>query len=84
VGQLPEYYTADEIRTWLYAPHPQLACARAIDLISQNRSEDALRILDRLDVDVYLQLLAAKGSARDYRLLDALCSNNPPRCVSIT
>jgi transcriptional regulator with XRE-family HTH domain len=54
VGRLREYYTADEIRMWLYARHPQLAGARAIDLISQNRSEDVLRILDRLDVDVYL------------------------------
>ncbi len=54
VGRLREYYAADEIRTWLYARHPQLAGARAIDLINQNRSEDVLRVLDRLDADVYL------------------------------
>ena len=54
VGRLREYYTADEIRTWLYARHPQLGGARAIDLIIQNRSEDVLRLLDRLDADVYL------------------------------
>lgn len=54
VGRLREYYTADEIRTWLYARHPQLDGARAIDLINQNRSEDVLRVLDRLDADVYL------------------------------
>jgi transcriptional regulator with XRE-family HTH domain len=54
VGRLREYYTADEIRTWLYARHPQLGGARAIDLINQNRSEDVLRVLDRLDADVYL------------------------------
>lgn len=54
VGRLREYYTADEIRTWLCARHPQLGGARAIDLINQNRSEDVLRVLDRLDTDVYL------------------------------
>ena len=54
VGRLREDDTADEIRTWLYARHPQLAGARAIDLINQNRSEDVLRVLDRLDADVYL------------------------------
>jgi len=54
VGRLREYYTADEIRTWLYARHPQLGGKRAIDLINQNRSEDVLRVLDRLDADVYL------------------------------
>jgi hypothetical protein len=54
VGRLREYYTAGEIRTWLYARHPQLDGARAIDLINQNRSEDVLRVLDRLDADVYL------------------------------
>lgn len=54
VGRLNEYYTADEIRTWLYARHPQLDGVRAIDLINQNRSEEVLRILDRLDADVYL------------------------------
>lgn len=54
VGRLQEYYTADEIRTWLYARHPQLEGARAIDLINQNRSEEVLRILDRLDAEAYL------------------------------
>ena len=54
VERLRDYYTAEEIRIWLYARHPQLNGARAIDLINQNRSEDILRILDRLDADVYL------------------------------
>jgi transcriptional regulator with XRE-family HTH domain len=54
VGRLQEYYTADEIRTWLYARHPQLEGARAIDLINQNKSEEVLRILDRLDAETYL------------------------------
>ena len=54
VGRLREYYSADEIRTWLYARHPQLAGERAIDLINQNRSENVLRVIDRLDAEVYL------------------------------
>jgi uncharacterized protein (DUF2384 family) len=54
VGRLGDYYRPDEIRVWLYAPHPQLEGARAIDLINQNRSADVLRILDRLDAEVYL------------------------------
>jgi transcriptional regulator with XRE-family HTH domain len=54
VDRLQEYYTAEEIRTWLYARHPQLNGERAIDLINQNRSEDVLRVLDRLDAEVYI------------------------------
>lgn len=54
VQRLAEYYTADEIRVWLYARHPQLDGQRAIDVINQNRSEEVLRILDRLDSDVFL------------------------------
>jgi hypothetical protein len=54
VGQLREYYASGEIRTWLYARHPQLGGARAIDLLNQSRSEDVLAVLDRLDADVYL------------------------------
>jgi transcriptional regulator with XRE-family HTH domain len=54
VGRLRDYYTPDEIRTWLFARHPQLAGGRAIDSITQNRSEDVLRVLDRLDAEVYL------------------------------
>jgi transcriptional regulator with XRE-family HTH domain len=54
VGRLEEYYSANEIRAWLYARHPQLEGARAIDLINQGRSEEVLRVLDRLDAAVYL------------------------------
>ncbi len=54
VGRLEEYYTPEEIRIWLYARHPQLDGERAIDLISQNRSEEVLRVLERLDAEVYV------------------------------
>lgn len=54
VGRLGEYYSPDEIRAWLYARHPQLNGERAIDLIRQNRSEEVLGILERLDADAYV------------------------------
>jgi transcriptional regulator with XRE-family HTH domain len=54
VNRLSEYYAPDEIRTWLYARHPQLDGSRAIDLINSNSSEQVLRILDRLDADAFL------------------------------
>jgi uncharacterized protein (DUF2384 family) len=54
VGRLSEYYTADEIRVWLFALHPQLENERAIDLVNSNRSVEVLRILDRLDADAFL------------------------------
>jgi uncharacterized protein (DUF2384 family) len=54
VGRLREFYSPSEIRAWLYARHPQLNGERAIDLINSNRSEEVLRVLDRLEADVYL------------------------------
>jgi len=54
VGRLQEYYSPDEIRSWLYARHPQLDGQRAIDLIHANKSIDVLRVLERLDSGAYL------------------------------
>lgn len=54
VGRLRDYYSADEIRVWLYALHPQLEGRRAIDLINQGDAEAVLAVLDRLDSEVYL------------------------------
>ena len=54
VGRIREYYSSREIRMWLYARHPQLDGARAIDLINDGRSEEVLAILDRLDAGAYL------------------------------
>jgi hypothetical protein len=59
VGRLQEYYSADEIRMWLYARHPQLEGERAVDLINRDESERLLNILDRLDAEVYLCPVAA-------------------------
>jgi uncharacterized protein (DUF2384 family) len=54
VGRLKEYYSADEIRTWLFALHPQLDGKRAIDLINDGQAELVIQVLDRLDSEVYL------------------------------
>lgn len=54
VGRLQEYYAPDEIRSWLYARHPQLGGERAIELINQGRTVEVLGVLDRLDNEVYL------------------------------
>ena len=54
VNRLSEFYTNDEIRTWLYAPHPQLDGERAIDLIHQRHTLEVLNVINRLDSEVYL------------------------------
>jgi len=54
VLRLSEHYTDDEIHTWLHARHPQLDGQRAIDLVRDERSEEVLAIVDRLDADAYL------------------------------
>jgi transcriptional regulator with XRE-family HTH domain len=54
VGRLQEFYSADEVRMWLYARHPQLEGERAIDVINQGNSERVLNVLDRLEAEAYL------------------------------
>ena len=54
VMRLGDYYSQEEVRAWLYAPHPQLNGERAIDLIHNDRSVEVIAILDRLDADAYL------------------------------
>lgn len=54
VGRLQEYYSPEEIRSWLYARHPQLEGQRAIDLIHEGKSIEVLRVLDRLDAGAFL------------------------------
>ena len=54
VMRLREYYNQEETRAWLFARHPQLDGARAIDLIHDERTEDVLAVIDRLDADAYL------------------------------
>jgi uncharacterized protein (DUF2384 family) len=54
VDRLDDYYSPDEVRLWLYAPHPQLEGRPAIDSIIEGRAADVIAILDRLDAEVYL------------------------------
>ena len=54
VGRLRDFYEAGDIRTWLYARHPQLNGERAIDLIHDDRTVEVLNVIDRLDNEVYL------------------------------
>jgi len=54
VRRLQEYYTPEEIRLWLYAPHPQLEGRRAIDLIHEGKTEAVLTVLNRLDAEAFL------------------------------
>ena len=54
VMRLSEYYSHEEVRAWLYARHPQLEGRRAIDLIHDERTEEVIAILDRLEADAYI------------------------------
>ncbi len=54
VGRLRDYYTSEEIRLWLFARHPQLGGERPIDVINDERSEEVLDVLERLDSGAYL------------------------------
>jgi transcriptional regulator with XRE-family HTH domain len=54
VERLSDFYTADEARLWLHAKHPLLNGERAIDLIAQDRTEEVLAVIDRLDDGAFL------------------------------
>ncbi len=54
IMRLGEYYRQEQVRAWLYAPHPQLEGKRAIDLIRNKQTEEVIAILDRLDAEAYI------------------------------
>lgn len=54
VQKLRDYYKAENIRAWLHARHPQLNGERAIDLIHENRTDEVLTIIGRLDADAFI------------------------------
>lgn len=54
VSRLNDFYEPEDIRTWLYARHPQLNGERAIDLVHQGRSIEVLTLLDRLDAGAFI------------------------------
>jgi hypothetical protein len=53
VDRLAEFYSPDETRIWLYAKHPLLNGARAIDLIHEGRADEVLRVIEGLDESSY-------------------------------
>ena len=48
VDRLAEFYSPDETRLWLYARHPLLQGARAIDLIHAGGADNVLAVIDTL------------------------------------
>ena len=54
VDKLSEFYTPDEIRTWLNARNDLLDGRRAIDLIQNGEAETVLEAIERLDDMSYL------------------------------
>jgi DNA-binding XRE family transcriptional regulator len=54
VERLRDFYTPDETRLWLHSRHPLLDGERAIDLIFNNRTEEVLAAIERMDASGYL------------------------------
>jgi len=54
VDRLSDFYTPDETRLWLHARHPLLNGKRAIDLINEDRTEEVLAVIERLDTGAYI------------------------------
>ncbi len=54
VDRLGDFYTADETRLWLHARHPLLNGERAIDLITTDRTQEVLAVIERLDAGAYV------------------------------
>lgn len=54
IMRLEEFYSASEIRMWLFSPHPQLNGKKAIDLVHSGNAVEVLSILDRMDEGAFL------------------------------
>lgn len=54
VDRLAEFHTPDETRMWLYARNELLGGATAMDLIHQDRTDEVLQAIERLDSLTYL------------------------------
>ena len=54
VDRLADIYSPDETRIWLYSRNALLDGERAIDLIHENRTEQVLAVIERLDAGAYL------------------------------
>ena len=54
VDRLAEFYSADEIRLWLLSRNDLLDGNKAIELIHDDRTDEVLQAIDRLDSVAYL------------------------------
>jgi transcriptional regulator with XRE-family HTH domain len=54
VERLRDFYSSDETRLWLHSRHPLLNGERAIDLIRDDRTEDVLAAIEKMDAGGYL------------------------------
>ena len=54
VDRLSDVYTPDETRLWLHSRHPLLNGERAIDLINQDRTQEVLAVIERLDAGSFV------------------------------
>ena len=48
VDRLADFYTPEETRIWLYARHPLMDGARAIDLIHDGQTDQVLTVIESL------------------------------------
>jgi transcriptional regulator with XRE-family HTH domain len=51
---LSEFYTPEEAKLWLFSPHRQLDGARPADLISEDRMDEVLALIDQLQSGAYV------------------------------
>ena len=52
-GQLGQVYPPDDARVWLFSPHRDLGGERPVDLITDDRMDEVLTIIDRLQSTAY-------------------------------
>jgi len=53
VDPLADFYTPEEIRIWLYAKHPLMDGARAINLIHDGKTDRVLTVIESLADGTY-------------------------------
>lgn len=54
VDRLADFYTPEETRIWLYAKHPLMDGARAIDLIHDGHTDRVLTVIESLSDGTYI------------------------------
>ena len=54
VDRLADFYSADEIRLWLFSRNDLLDGEKAIELIHEDRTDEVLQAIEKLDSLAYL------------------------------